>query len=150
MNFFEGDVADNGTLVCGGSNYELSERMRSNVGDRAGVTIGARPEDIELHDEPVDTNGFEVVVDIVEPMGSTSYVYIQAVDQSHEETFVVETDGQRPSSEGQRLYAHFPPKDVHLFDTTSGETIHQRKLNEDAEAAISQEAHVQDSSLNAD
>jgi multiple sugar transport system ATP-binding protein len=150
MNFFEGDVDDDGTLVCDGFEYELSDRMRSNVGDRAEVTIGARPEDIELHDEPVDTSGFEVSVDVVEPMGSISYVYIQAVDQSHDETFVVEIDGQRPISEGQRLYAHFPPEDVHLFDTKSGETIHQRKLNEDAEAALSQEAHVQDSSVNAD
>jgi multiple sugar transport system ATP-binding protein len=150
MNFFEGEVADGGTLVCDGFEYELSERMRSNVGDRAAVTIGARPEDIELHDDAVDTNGFEVVVDVVEPMGSISYVYIQPVDQSHEETFVVEIDGQRPISEGQRLYAHFPPEDVHLFDTKSGETIHQRKLNEDAETALSQEAHVQDSSVNAD
>ncbi|WP_136602870.1 ABC transporter ATP-binding protein [Salinigranum halophilum] len=131
MNFFEGDVADAGTLVCDGLAYELSERMRSNVGDRAEVTIGARPEDIELHDDPVDTNGFEVVVDVVEPMGSISYVYIQPVDQSHEQTFVVEVDGQQPITEGQRLYAHFPSEDVHLFDTKSGEAIHQRKLDSD-------------------
>jgi multiple sugar transport system ATP-binding protein len=131
MNFFEGEVEGAGTLVCDGLAYELSERMRSNVGDRAEVTIGARPEDIELHDDPVDTNGFEVVVDVVEPMGSISYVYIQPVDQSHEQTFVVEVDGQQPITEGQRLYAHFPSEDVHLFDTKSGETIHQRKLDSD-------------------
>jgi multiple sugar transport system ATP-binding protein len=133
MNFFEGDVADAGTLVCDGLAYELSERMRSNVGDRAEVTIGARPEDIELHEDPVDTNGFEVAVDVVEPMGSISYVYTQPVDQSHEGTFVVEVDGQQPIAEGQRLYAHFPSEDVHLFDTKSGETIHQRKLDSDVE-----------------
>jgi multiple sugar transport system ATP-binding protein len=133
MNFFEGEVADGGTLVCDGFEYELSERMRSNVGDRAAVTIGARPEDIELHDDAVDTNGFEVVVDVVEPMGSISYVYIQPVDQSHEQTFVVEVDGQRPIPEGQRLYAHFPSEDVHLFDTKSGETIHQRTLDSDVQ-----------------
>ncbi|WP_323677827.1 ABC transporter ATP-binding protein [Halorubellus sp. PRR65] len=133
MNFFEGDVEDASTLICDGFKYELSERMYSNVGDRAEVTIGARPEDIELHDDSIDTNGFEVVVDVVEPMGSISYVYIQPVDQSHEQTFVVEVDGQQPIAEGQRLYAHFPPEDVHLFDTKSGETIHQRKLDNDVE-----------------
>ena len=133
MNFFEGDVEDASTLICDGFKYELSERMYSNVGDRAEVTIGARPEDIELHDDSIDTNGFEVVVDVVEPMGSISYVYIQPVDQSHEQTFVVEVEGQQPIAEGQRLYAQFPPEDVHLFDTKSGETIHQRKLDNDVE-----------------
>ncbi|AUV82800.1 sugar ABC transporter ATP-binding protein [Salinigranum rubrum] len=139
MNFFEGQL-EAGTLVCDGFDYELSERMRSNVGDRTEVTLGARPEDIALEDDPVDTNGFEVKVDVVEPMGSISYVYIEPVDQSHDRTYVVEVDGQRPITEGERLYAQFPPEDVHLFDTGSGETIHQRKLNEEAKVTLSKQA----------
>ena len=83
-------------------------------------------------------------------MGSISYVYVRVVDQSHEETFVVEIDGQRPLSEGQRLYAHVSNEDVHLFDTSTGETIHQRKLNEEAESALSQGFSDQDASAEAD
>ena len=146
MNFFEGAVDDPDTLVCDGFTYELSERMRSNVGDRAEVTLGARPEDIELHEDPVDTNGFEVVVDVVEPMGSISYVYVQPVDQSHDQTFVVEIDGQRPLAEEQRLYARFPPEDVHLFDTASGESIHQRKLDSDGELSAGGQSQNADTS----
>ncbi len=138
MNFFEGEVKGK-TLACDGFDYELSERMRSNVGERSEVTLGARPEDIDLHDDPVDTNGFEVVVDVVEPMGSISYVYIEPVDQSHDRTYVVEIDGQRPITEGQRLYAQFPPEDIHLFDTGSGETIHQRELDSEAEVTVSKQ-----------
>ncbi|WP_058826323.1 ABC transporter ATP-binding protein [Haloferax sp. Q22] len=135
MNFFEGEVTD-GTLVADGFEYDLSERMQANVGDRTAVTLGARPEDYTLSDEPTD-NGFEVVVDVVEPMGSVSYVYVRSVAASHDETFVVEVDGQQPISEGERLHAHVAATDVHLFDTQSGETIHQRELTDDAENALS-------------
>ena len=150
MNFFEGEVTEGRTLDCDGFTYELSEQMQSNAGNRTDVTLGARPEDIELHDDPADANGFEIMVDVVEPMGSISYVYTKAVDQSHDRTFVVEIEGQRPISEGQRLYAHLPVPDVHLFDTASGETVHQRKLNEEARAALSQRLRDRNASVKAD
>jgi multiple sugar transport system ATP-binding protein len=134
MNFFDGDV-EGGRLVCDGFEYELSKRMRSTVGDRAAVTLGARPEDFDLSEDPVSGNSIEVTVDVVEPMGSISYVYLRLVDQSHEETFVVEIDGQRPIAEGERLYAYVQPTDVHLFDADTGETIHQRELDAEAETS---------------
>ncbi|GAA0219308.1 ABC transporter ATP-binding protein [Halobaculum roseum] len=137
MNFFDATV-ESDTLSCDGFTYELSDRMGSSVGDREAVTLGARPEDIDLTDDPVEANSFEVEVDVVEPMGSISYVYAKPVDQSHDDTFVVEIDGQRPITEGRRLYAHAPATDVHLFDARTSETIHQRKLNEKAREALSQ------------
>jgi multiple sugar transport system ATP-binding protein len=136
MNFFEGEVED-GTLTVDGFDYELSERMRSNVSDRTEVTLGGRPEDFDLTDDPEVENGFEVAVDVVEPMGSISYVYVRPVDRSHDETFVVEIDGQRPVSEGQRLYAHVSNEDVHLFDRKTGETIHQRRLDREDDLSLS-------------
>ncbi|SEP17107.1 multiple sugar transport system ATP-binding protein [Halogranum amylolyticum] len=149
MNFFKGDV-EGGTLTVNGFEYDLSERMLSNVGDRERVTMGGRPGDFDLSTDPVGTNSFEVVVDVVEPMGSISYVYVQPVNQSHDETFVIEIDGQKPISEGQRLYAYVPSEDVHLFDMETGETIHQRKLNEDVETVLSQRLQDQDASAGAD
>ncbi|MFC6823687.1 ABC transporter ATP-binding protein [Halopelagius fulvigenes] len=139
MNFFEGDV-DGDRLACDGFEYELSERMRSNVGDRSAVTLGARPEDFDLSETPVKGNSVEVTVDVVEPMGSISYVYLRPVDQSHEDTFVVEIDGKRPISEGEQVYAYVEPTDVHLFDANTGETIHQRKLDLDAEITPKEES----------
>jgi multiple sugar transport system ATP-binding protein len=59
------------------------------------------------------------------------------VDRSHDETFVVEVDGQRPISEGQRLYANVPSEDVHLFDRQTGETIHQRRLDREGDLSLS-------------
>jgi multiple sugar transport system ATP-binding protein len=137
MNFFAGTFTG-ATLDCDGFTYELTDRMESNVDEDDQFTLGIRPEDIELHDEPSDTNSFEVVIDVVEPMGSLSYVYPKVVGQDREESFIVEVDGQLPISEGDRLYAQIPSEDVHLFDGASGETVHQRQLTADADASLSQ------------
>ncbi|MFC6862040.1 ABC transporter ATP-binding protein [Halomicroarcula sp. GCM10025817] len=135
MNFFDGTV-EGGTLRADGFDFDLTDRMQTAVGDRTALTLGVRPEDISLHDEPTVGTEFEAVVDVVEPMGSISYVYLQASNQDHDQTFIVETDGQRPISEEQTVYVDIPADDVHLFDAGSGETIHQRQLGEEAEVAL--------------
>ncbi|MDS0223058.1 ABC transporter ATP-binding protein [Haloarcula sp. S1AR25-5A] len=138
MNFFEGSV-EGGTLRADGFDFDLTEQMQSAVGSRNELVLGIRPEDMTLHDRANSGHEFEAVVDVVEPMGSISYVYLQAKAQSHEQTFIVETDGQRPISEGQQVYVEIPDRDVHLFDAASGETIHQRQLGDDAEMALEEQ-----------
>ncbi|WP_336330099.1 ABC transporter ATP-binding protein [Haloarcula sp. CGMCC 1.2071] len=138
MNFFEGKV-EGGTLRADGFDFDLTERMQSAVGSRNELVLGIRPEDMTLHDRANLGHEFEAVVDVVEPMGSISYVYLQARSQSHDQTFIVETDGQRPISEGQHVYVEIPDRDVHLFDPASGETIHQRQLGDDAEMALEEQ-----------
>jgi len=135
MNFFDGSV-EGGTLRADGFDYDLTERMQRSVNGRTDVVLGARPEDISLHDDAASSHEFEAVIDVVEPMGSISYVYLKAVNQEREETFIVETDGQRPLTEGEHVYVEIPDEDIHLFDAESGETIHQRRLDEQAEVAL--------------
>ncbi|WP_424000541.1 ABC transporter ATP-binding protein [Haloarcula salina] len=141
MNFFDGSV-EGGTLRADGFDYDLTERMQSAVGSRTALALGARPEDISLHDRANSNHEFEAVVDVVEPMGSISYVYLRAKAQEREETFVVEIDGQRPISEGEHVYVEIPDEDVHLFDAETGETIHQRQLDEEAEVALEERLHA--------
>jgi multiple sugar transport system ATP-binding protein len=138
MNFFEGTV-EGGTLRADGFDFDLTERMQSAVGSRNDLVLGIRPEDMTLHDRASSGHEFEAVVDVVEPMGSISYVYLRARSQSHEQTFIVETDGQRPITEGQHVYVEIPDRDVHLFDAASGETIHQRQLGDDTEMALEEQ-----------
>jgi multiple sugar transport system ATP-binding protein len=149
MNFFDGEV-EGDTLSCDGFEYELSDRMRTNVGARTTVTLGVRPEDFELSLDAKPPNGFEAVVDVVEPMGSISYVYLRPVDQSTERTFVVETDGTRPVSVGRRVYARAPEEDAHLFATGTSETIHQRELSKEARSQLSERFHIHDQDASAD
>ncbi|MFC6976724.1 ABC transporter ATP-binding protein [Halomicroarcula sp. GCM10025709] len=135
MNFFEGHV-EGGTLRADGFDFDLTERMQTSADDRSDLVLGARPEDITLHDDPTGGHEFEAEVDVVEPMGSTSYVYLQATQQDHDQTFIAETDGQRLINEGAVVAVEIPDEDVHLFDASTGETIHQRRLDSDAEVAL--------------
>ena len=139
MNFFEGRI-EGGTLRADGFDYDLTERMQSSVGSRNEVTLGIRPEDAAVHDRPSSDHEFEALVDVVEPMGSISYVYLRAAGQEADRTFIVETEGQRSITEGEQVYVEVPDHDVHLFDGTDGETIHQRRLKPDAEVTLQEEA----------
>ena len=144
MNFFEGTVED-GTFHADGFDYDLTEQMQSSVGDLTALTLGVRPEDLSLDEEATDDE-FEAVVEVVEPMGSVSYVYLRAAGQDHDRTFIAETDGQRPIAEGQRVGVGIPSRDVHLFDAGSGETVHQRKLDAEAEVALEERIQTHGSS----
>jgi multiple sugar transport system ATP-binding protein len=135
MNFFEGRV-EGGTLRLDGFDYDLTESMQNAVGSRNNLSLGVRPEDLELHEDASASHEFEAVVDVVEPMGSISYLYLRAKSQEREETFIAEMDGQRPIVEGDTLYVDIPDQDIHLFDASTGETIHQRTLDSDAEEAM--------------
>ena len=139
MNFFEGHV-EGGTLRADGFDYDLTGRMQSSIGTRNEVTLGIRPEDAAIHDRPSSDHEFAATVDVVEPMGSISYVYLRAAEQAADRTFIVETEGQRSITEGDDVYVEVPDRDVHLFDGTDGETIHQRQLERDAEVALQEEA----------
>jgi multiple sugar transport system ATP-binding protein len=138
MNFFQGEVKG-GTLRADGFDYDLTQRMQSSVDSRTEVTLGIRPEDATIHDRPAVDHEFEATVDVVEPMGSISYVYLRAKEQDAGGTFIVETEGQRTITEGENVYVEIPDHDIHLFDRTDGETLHQRRLEADAEVALQEE-----------
>jgi multiple sugar transport system permease protein len=46
---------------------------------------------------------------------------------------------------GERVYVEIPDSDVHLFDAETGETIHQRQLDEEAEVALEERLQAADS-----
>jgi|AntDeeMinimDraft_4_1070355.scaffolds.fasta_scaffold00225_22 multiple sugar transport system ATP-binding protein len=143
MNFFEGRL-EGGTLRADGFDYDLTEEMQMAAGSRNELALGVRPEDMAIHDRANAGHEFEAVVDVVEPMGSISYVYLRAQGQEAEGTFIVETDGQRPITEGEHVYVEIPDQDVHLFDIGSGETIHQRNLDREAEVALEEGVQAAD------
>ncbi|QCC49087.1 ABC transporter ATP-binding protein [Halobellus limi] len=135
MNFFEGQT-EGGTLRLDGFDFDLTQEMQSAVGSRNEFVLGIRPEDAKIHETTRPSHELEAEVDVVEPMGSISYVYLRATEQEGDRTFIVETDGQRAIDEGQTVYVEIPDDDVHLFDAEDGETIHQRRLGEDAEVEL--------------
>jgi multiple sugar transport system ATP-binding protein len=127
MNLLELPVADGGVKL-GETVHPVERSVLSGTGDR--VTLGVRPEDLELSD-----HGLAVQVDVVEELGADAYIYGRAVGGgavAASETsqalggdlqIIARTDGRRPPEKGSTV--HFMPKQghVHLFDSSSGQRL---------------------------
>jgi multiple sugar transport system ATP-binding protein len=128
MNLLELPVADGGVKL-GDHIHPVEREVLSGTGER--VTLGVRPEDLELSDR-----GLEVQVDVVEELGADAYIYGRAVG-AREVTpasdtavalggdlqIIARTDGRRPPEKGSTVY--FTPKQghVHLFDASTGQRL---------------------------
>ncbi|WP_262175129.1 ABC transporter ATP-binding protein [Haloarcula laminariae] len=128
MNFFEMDVRD-GTLVSDHFEYGLTPEQRDAVGGADRVTLGVRPEDIELDVEGSGTHAYDVFVDVVEPRGdenTTHLTFDRDVDEP--DTFTATISGLRHIRAGESVVATLPPESVHLFDAETGAALHNRSL----------------------
>jgi len=128
MNLLELPVADGGVKL-GEHIHPVERSVLSGTGER--VTLGVRPEDLELSDR-----GLEVQVDVVEELGADAYIYGRAVG-AREVTaasdtavalggdlqIIARTDGLKPPEKGSTVF--FTPKQghVHLFDASTGERL---------------------------
>ncbi|WP_266076348.1 ABC transporter ATP-binding protein [Haladaptatus caseinilyticus] len=148
MNFFE-MKRDGDTLVGENFEYSLSAEALDEVGDTERVTLGIRPEDIELVSSDESAHEFRTVVDVVEPMGNENNVYLRfasandrsakgqvAAEQPTEDgptgerrTFVVTVGGMQTIDEGQEVVSRIPETAIHLFDTETGTALRNRALD---------------------
>ena len=92
----------------------------------SSVTVGIRPEALA----PAST-GFEVLVEVVEELGSDAFVYGKPVDKSlkfantSEELgqIIIRWDPKNPPKAGQTVTVGANPDAVHLFDAASGKRL---------------------------
>jgi multiple sugar transport system ATP-binding protein len=117
MNFFafetDGDVLTDGSL-----SYELSGARLDGIRGHDRVTLGIRPEDIDV----VQSRGphtFTGTVQVVEPMGDQNFLHMN-VDGTD---ITAAVDGEYDIDEGSKLMLRFPEKKIHLFDTDTGEAL---------------------------
>jgi multiple sugar transport system ATP-binding protein len=85
------------------------------------VTIGVRPEDIEVSTDPAA--GFAAQVDLVEELGADGYLYGHTELAGTRTDFVVRVDGRTHPAKGDMVYLTPKPDHLHIFDETSGERI---------------------------
>jgi multiple sugar transport system ATP-binding protein len=111
--------------------------------DTSAVTLGVRPDAVELHaagddepareavvsgspagdtgdDSPLAETVFSGEVSVIEPVGDQSFLYVE-LDAGVE--VVVADDGAALPREGTAVQIHVPPRRIHLFDGTTGEAI---------------------------
>src|SRR6476620_3318684 len=118
MNLFTASVTSDGVKL-GDSTFELErdDLAKINEAGLSEVTFGIRPEQLEL----TDSGGVEVVVDLVEDLGSEAYVYTHA--GSGVELVARCNPRKAPKlAETVRLHRHAEGS-VHLFHPETGERL---------------------------
>ena len=113
MNLFEGQLKGN-SFTCEGFSVDVSGYEFGPEGRRDGaVWLGIRPEHIVTGAAAAGaTFSGSAEIDIVEPMGSDTLVWIDFAGQSVR----VRTEGQSGLTSGETLNIGFDANRVHLFD----------------------------------
>jgi len=137
MNFVEGTVAEDAIDT---KNFSLSFDPASvdGVGVGDDVTLGVRPEDIypaELRSEIADPSApIEATTDILEPMGDEIFAYLllgegetsMSQEQATNDQLLMSIDPDSELREDEDTEVVIDRRNVHLFDTGSGEAITHR------------------------
>ncbi|MGO1895407.1 MAG: ABC transporter ATP-binding protein, partial [Brachybacterium sp.] len=116
MNLFESKLTDQG-VEFGGAVIPVDRSALSET-DQSTVTVGVRPEDLELAS---DNQGLAIEVDLVEELGADAFIYgRRAGSEETDKPFIARVDARRPPSKGETVYFRPSPDHVHLFDTKNG------------------------------
>jgi len=118
MNLFPADVVPGGVRF-GSLVVPVEAALLKDAG--AQVTIGVRPEDVEISNVP--EAGLTVHVDIVEELGADGYLYGTAEQAGTSTEVVARVDGRTHPSAGDTVYIQPKPAHVHIFNLESGERI---------------------------
>jgi sn-glycerol 3-phosphate transport system ATP-binding protein len=95
----------------------------TSVGEGAGVTIGIRPEVLQVGDGTPGGPSLTVVAEVVEPLGSDVFVHGRT-DAGDE--VVARLPGNARVAPGERVALAAPAEEVHRFDAESGDRIGER------------------------
>ncbi|WP_106506528.1 ABC transporter ATP-binding protein [Brachybacterium timonense] len=116
MNLIEQKLSDQG-VQFGGTVLPVDRSTLSDTNE-SSVTVGVRPEDLDLVSEG---QGLAVEVDVVEELGADAYVYGRLAGSDETSApIIARVDGRRPPMKGETV--HFRPKEghLHLFDVANG------------------------------
>jgi multiple sugar transport system ATP-binding protein len=134
MNFVEGTIESDAIAT---KNFSLSFDPASVDGIGVGddVTVGIRPEDIypgQLRDEIGDPSALiDATTDILEPMGDEIFAYMllgegetsMSQEQATNDQLLMSIDPDSDIAEDEDIQVTIDRRNVHLFDSASGESI---------------------------
>jgi len=124
MNLFPVDITEGG--VNFGTHLVPVERAELAKATGKEVTIGVRPEDIEV--APADGKGLSVMVDLVEELGADGYLYGHADINGKRTDVVARVDGRNHPNAGETVVLAPLLDHVHLFDLESGERLSEKAV----------------------
>jgi multiple sugar transport system ATP-binding protein len=112
MNLLELPVVEGG-VQFGDSVHPVSRETVSGAGRQ--ITLGVRPEDLELSD-----HGIPVRVELVEVLGADAYVHGMLASEGSDLPIIARVDGRRPPMKGETVQLTAKEGHVHLFSPDSG------------------------------
>jgi multiple sugar transport system ATP-binding protein len=133
MNMLEGAV-DGSTFQSDAGEYRLSPEIETALDGHDHVTLGIRPEDIELTTDPQDAQHVQCTVRMIEEMGAIQHIYVETDPGGRE--LIILADGKEPITEGDTYAAVLPQENVHFFNTESGTALHNCMLRDEREAKL--------------
>ncbi|MCH4890888.1 sn-glycerol-3-phosphate ABC transporter ATP-binding protein UgpC [Acidaminobacter sp. JC074] len=121
MNFMDGKVVEEGGKLFvefEGYKKQLADE-KAEMAKKSGyvgkeVVIGCRPEDIEIDSE----EGFEAVIDVLELLGSETYIYFNAFGK----TYIAKEGKNFTKGRGDKIKISFK-SNVHAFDKENENSI---------------------------
>jgi multiple sugar transport system ATP-binding protein len=119
MNLLQTDV-DGDTLHFGGADLRLPRQAADAVGSTRSVTVGVRPEDMDVVG---DGAGMPTEVEVVEELGADAYIYGSTEFNGERKSVIVRVDGRRPPAKGDVLYLAPRPGHVPMFSGETGERV---------------------------
>jgi multiple sugar transport system ATP-binding protein len=111
---------DGDVLHFGGATVQVPRQAADAVGTTRDVTVGVRPEDMNLVPEG---QGMPVEVDVVEELGADAYVYGGTEIGGERRPVIARVDGRNTPDKGAVL--HLAPRagGLHMFAGDTGERI---------------------------
>ncbi|OYR42687.1 MULTISPECIES: ABC transporter ATP-binding protein [unclassified Halorubrum] len=135
MNFIDVDVDTDGTTATirdGDSGLALAlsrEYVAGHELEGGPYTLGIRPENIGIVEEPTGDETLTATVEVVEPIGSDNYVHLSVNDD-----FLARAPANVKPEAGDEVGVVFEEEHVHLFDAETGEDVFL--TDEEVEAAV--------------
>jgi multiple sugar transport system ATP-binding protein len=113
MNLLNLPVVDGG-VQFGDTVYPVARDTLSSA-QSSNVTLGVRPEDLDLADK-----GLPVQVELVEVLGADAYVHGILRSEGTDLPVIARVDGRRPPEKGQTVHLRAKEGQTHLFNGESG------------------------------
>ncbi|MCY7341814.1 MAG: sn-glycerol-3-phosphate ABC transporter ATP-binding protein UgpC [Pseudonocardia sp.] len=111
---------DGDVLRFGGADVRVPRQAADAVGETRSVTVGVRPEDMEI---VADGAGLATEVEVVEELGADAYVYGSTDVGGERRPVIVRVNGRTPPTKGSVLHVAPRAGGLHLFSGDSGERI---------------------------
>ncbi|KTG10938.1 sugar ABC transporter ATP-binding protein [Haloprofundus marisrubri] len=127
MNFIEVHASVSGNSIrledqSGRFDYRLDGADYPSISDGDRLSFGIRPEDVYVADAG---NGIETTVEVIEPIGSDNYLYLDLAPD-----FIARVDSSIEPEPDDTVAITFDESDIHLFDGSTGESLAYREQTE--------------------